>query len=178
MIPLKVGMTAPDFNATDHRGDAFALSQSMRGSPVLLIFYPANWGFICRNEIVEFRDRHNDYRSLGIKLLGISTNMAISHGLWSEQLCLPFPLISDPPGNIAAAYGVLDQDEESFNKGRAQRALFLLDGEMTVRFVWLAKNPWLEPDYDEILIACQSVLESKCSSPPMINGRVCSTSSL
>ncbi len=164
MIPLRAGAMAPDFIAVDQDGNKFTLSQWMCGACVLLIFYPSDWGFICRNEIVEFRDRQADYESLGIKLLGISTNMVISHGLWSEQLRLSFPLISDPPGDVPAAYGVLDTDEESFNKGRAKRALFLMDWSLTIRYAWVADNPWFEPDYEDVFSECRAILKPSCST--------------
>lgn len=156
--PLTVGSKAPDFTASDERGQAFRLSEHLATNHILLILYPADWGFICRNEVVEFRNQQEEYERFGIKLVGYSTNMVVSHGLWSEHLHLKFPLISDPPGAIASAYGVLDIDEESFNKGRTKRALFLIDRQMVVRYVWVTDNQWEEPDYDDVLASCIGAL--------------------
>jgi peroxiredoxin len=160
MIPIRVGARAPDFTALNERGEPDALSSLVESSHLLLIFYPADWGFICRNEVVEFRDRQPDFGRIGINLVGISTNSVTSHGVWSEHLKLRFPLISDPPGDIATAYGVLDVDKASFNVGRTKRALFLVDKGMIVRYAWVTENQWLEPEYDLVLASCAEALGS------------------
>jgi len=176
-IPLRSGSRAPDFTAPNERGQALTLSEHMAGGHALLIFYPADWGFICRAEVVEFRDRQAEYEQLGINLVGLSTNMVLSHGFWSESLRLRFPLISDPRGDIASAYGVFDDDEASFNKGRTKRALFLVDAEMVIRFAWVTENQWLEPDYDQVMAACKEALGAPYlgkmaeGTGPAINGR-------
>jgi peroxiredoxin (alkyl hydroperoxide reductase subunit C) len=158
LMPLPVGSMAPNFTAPDERDRPFTLSEHLAYGNVLLIFYPADWGFICRNEVVEFRDRQDDFERCGIRLVGYSTNMVVSHGVWSEHLRLRFPLISDPPGRIALAYGVLDTDEDSFNKGRTKRALFLMDRSGIVRYAWVTENQWQEPDYDRVLASCIEAL--------------------
>lgn len=154
-MPLGIGSRAPDFVAPDESGGSFSLGEAVRSGPVLLIFYPADWGFVCRSEILEFRDRQPAYEEMGIRLVGLSTNLVISHAVWSDNLKLRFPLLSDPPGAIAAAFGVLDLAEESFNKGRTKRALFLVDRERRIAYSWCTENQWLEPDYDEVEAACR-----------------------
>ncbi len=162
-IPIAVGSKAPDFTAPGDQGELTTLSELVNGKSVLLIFYPQDWGWVCRTEILEFQSRQNDYEAIGVRLVGLSTNLVVSHGVWSEHLNLRFTLVSDPPGQIAEAYGVLDTDEDSFNKGRTKRALILVDQEMMVRFVWVTDDPWLEPDYDSIFNACSEALERSVS---------------
>jgi peroxiredoxin len=157
-VPVPIGSAAPDFTAQDEKGGEFRFSEALLGGPILLIFYPADWGFICRNEIVEFRDRQAAFEVMGVRLIGYSTNMVISHAVWSDNLRLKFTLLSDPPGDVAAAFGVLDLAEESFNKGRTKRALFLVDRAMRVIYSWLSEDPWLEPDYEQVEAACREAL--------------------
>lgn len=158
--PIAVGTKAPDFSAPGDQGELATLSKMINGRAVLLIFYPQDWGWVCRNEILEFQNRQEDFEEIGVRLVGLSTNLVVSHGVWSEHLNLKFTLISDPPGHIAEAYGVLDTNDDSFNKGRSKRALILIDREMIVRYVWVTEDPWLEPDYDSISNACSEVLEN------------------
>lgn len=155
---LPVGSVAPDIAVPDERGELFRLSEAVQKGPVLLILYPADWGFICRNEVVEFRDRQAAFEAMGIRLVGYSTNMMVSHALWSDRLQLRFPLLSDPPGEVAAAFGVLDLAEESFNKGRTKRALFLVGKDMRIAYSWHTDDQWLEPDYDEVEAACREAV--------------------
>jgi peroxiredoxin len=160
-----VGSAAPEFTAPGDQGEPTNLRKLVASNSVLLIFYPQDWGWVCRCEVLEFHRRRNDLDRIGVKLVGLSTNLVVSHGVWSEHLGLDFPLISDPPGHIAEAYGVLDTDEDSFNKGRAKRALILVDRELIVRFVWVTDNPWLEPDYDWVIAACTEALQRPGGDP-------------
>ncbi len=67
---------------------------------------------------MEFQERIADFQSIGVRLVGISTDSVMSHGLWSEQLRISYPLLSDKDGTVSAAYGVMDLDADSFNQGR------------------------------------------------------------
>jgi len=165
MTMLPVGSRAPDFTLPDQRGSGFRLSEAVAHGPVLLILYPADWGFICRNEIVEFRDRQPVFGAMGVRLVGYSTNMTVSHAVWSDALKLEFPLLSDPSGDVAAVYGVLDVAAESFNRGRTKRALFLVDQRLSILYNWLTEDQWLEPDYDEVEAACRSALAGNMVAP-------------
>jgi peroxiredoxin Q/BCP len=167
MIPLPVGTKAPDFTLPDDRGEPVTLSALIQKGHVLLIFYPADWGFICRNEVVAFRDMQREFETMGVQLVGLSYNDIVSHGLWSTTLKLRFPLLSDHGLTVAKSYGVYDDKLDSFNKDRSERALFLIDRSQNISWSWVASNPWLEPDYDEVIEATtfQTHKGSVCFKP-------------
>jgi len=73
---------------------------------------------------------------------------------------IPFPLLSDFDGAISAKYGILG-GEEGYLKGRSNRAVFIVDSKMMVRFVWVADDPSYEPDYDEVLRSAVSVASER-----------------
>lgn len=127
------------------------MGAAMGRTGVLLIFYPSDWGQVCHRQMITLRDMHSELEDAGYALLGISFNDNVSHGLWAERLRLRFPLLSDRDCAVSAAYGVLDDNEESYNKGRPLRAMFMVNGEMVITWSWVTENLWLEPDYDELL---------------------------
>jgi peroxiredoxin len=83
-------------------------------------------------------------------LIGIGTNSTRSHGDWSIGLKLEFPLLSDLDGRVCKEWGVLCENGD-FMDGRAYRSVFLIDGNMTVRYKWVPDDPSYEPDYDTLL---------------------------
>ncbi|HVO78077.1 MAG TPA: redoxin domain-containing protein [Methanomassiliicoccales archaeon] len=113
-------------------------------------FYPADWGWVCNDEMKEFRERETEFTKAGARLVAIGTNSAISHRGWKEMLHLDFPVLSDFYGAVTRPYDVLDTTD-GFNKERSVRAVFLLDAKGIVRYRWIAANPWVEPDYDHVL---------------------------
>ena len=107
-----------------------------RGQWLILLFYPADFTFVCPTEIRGFRDHYERIRSLGADVLGVSTDSVYSHRAWIETSpdqggvgALPFPLASDMTKSVSEHYGVLDEDE-----GMALRALFIVDPEGILRY--------------------------------------------
>lgn len=161
---VSMGSLAPDFSMPGVSGSSTVLKELISTGPVLLIFYPADFGWICRSEILEFHERMIDFQNIGVQLVGISTDSVMSHGLWSEQLKISYPLLSDRDGMVSASYGVMDLDASSFNHGRCKRALFLVDREGIVRLIWVTEDQWKNPDTDRILAHCTRSLNGPRSS--------------
>lgn len=65
------GDKAPDFEIADHDGNPFRLS-ALRGTPVVLFFYPQDDTEGCTIENMEFSDLAPQFAALGVKLVGIS----------------------------------------------------------------------------------------------------------
>ena len=158
MKPLPVDSSAPDFTLMDQIGKPFNLREAVQSKKVLLIFYPTDWGQVCFQELSAFRELQPLFDQAGCQLVAISYNDIISHGLWSERLRLRFPLLCDRLGAVAALFGVQDDDENSFNYGRPQRALIMIDQSMTIVWKWVAPSLWLEPEYNEVLKAATGEL--------------------
>jgi peroxiredoxin Q/BCP len=96
---------APDFTATTYDGKVVTLS-SFRGKPIVVYFYPKDETPGCTKEACSFRDAWQDLAATGAVLIGVSMDNAESHKEFIEHWKLPFVLLSDPDGAIAAKYGV------------------------------------------------------------------------
>lgn len=103
---LAVGEKAPDFTGRLGGGGQFRL-QDLRGRRnVVLYFYPKDFTPGCTKEACSFRDRRPAIAALDAEVVGVSLDSAEKHAEFAETHGLPYPLVSDPDGKIAAAFGV------------------------------------------------------------------------
>jgi thioredoxin-dependent peroxiredoxin len=117
---LATGDTAPDFQAPNQDGTPFRLS-SLKGSPVVLYFYPKADTPGCTIEAKGFRDVYGEFTSKKVAVIGVSTDDCPDQKAFMDKYGLPFPLIADSTKEVARAYGVLGPS------GNARRATFLID---------------------------------------------------
>lgn len=102
----EVGQPAPDFELSDQQGQIRRLSE-WRGKWLVLYFYPKNDTPGCTTEACNFRDDWLQLQQLGAEVVGISVDTAASHAAFAQKYKLPFPLLADPKGEVAARYGAL-----------------------------------------------------------------------
>lgn len=150
--PLPPGEAVPDFTLPAGPDQEITLSD-LRGRPVILAFYPADWSPVCSDQMTLYQAVMPRFREYGARLLGISVDGLWSHAAFAEERGLGFPLLSDfhPKGEVARAYGVYRPGD-----GTSERALFVLDSEGVVRWNHLAP-PGVNPGADGILEALRSL---------------------
>lgn len=103
---LSVGDVAPDFSAEASDGRRLSLSE-LRGSVVVLYFFPRAFTPICTRETARFRDQHADFSALGARIVGVSPDPLETQCEFGSRQGVQFPLLADPDRRIATAYGVL-----------------------------------------------------------------------
>ncbi len=101
--PLHVGTAAPDFEAADQTGKRVKLSE-LKGSPVVLVFYPGDDTPTCTRQLCEFRDAWKEYQIAGVTVYGVNPQGAASHSKFVQKFSFPFPILVDAGGDIAGAY--------------------------------------------------------------------------
>ncbi len=132
--PPQPGSPAPDFTLPANDGREVSLA-SLRGHPVVLYFYPKDETPGCTKEACDFRDHTADLKKAGVVVLGVSTQDLASHRHFAAKEKIPFPLLSDPQGRVAALYGVQVHDIPGV--GRVfQRTTFVIDKDGRVARVW------------------------------------------
>ena len=132
--PPKVGEPAPSFDLPDHLGQRHRL-QDYAGKWVVLYFYPKNDTPGCTKEACSFRDDLFQLEKLGAKIIGASVDDTDSHAKFAKKYNLPFPLLVDKDGKLAASYGALT------NLGIvkfAKRYTFLIDPNGKIAKVYLS----------------------------------------
>lgn len=105
MIKLKDGELAPDFVSKDQNGNPFTLS-SLRGSRVILYFYPRDNTLGCSAEACSLRDGKSELTRMGFIIVGVSPDSEKSHQKFIEKKDLDFTLIADTDHSVAELYGV------------------------------------------------------------------------
>lgn len=105
MITLKVGDQAPDIKATIQDGSSFKLS-NLKGSKVILYFYPKDNTPGCTKQACNLRDNYNVLLEKGYKVYGVSADSAAKHIKFIDKYDLPFDLLVDEEMAIINNYGV------------------------------------------------------------------------
>jgi peroxiredoxin len=97
-------------------------------------------------------------------VLGLSVESSRAHTAFSEQLDLPFPLLSDLNREVVREYGVMytpDLRHREGYYGISKRAVFVLDQSGTVRYAWITDDALVTPNVDDIVAAVEHVAHRK-----------------
>jgi peroxiredoxin len=150
--PLSQGAMAPDFSLKSTPDQSLSLSD-LRGRPVILAFYPADWSPVCGDQMGLYNQILPEFHKHGAALLGISVDGTWCHAAFARDRGLHFPLLADfePKGAVARAYGVYRAED-----GECDRALFVIDAEGVIR--WSYVSPiGINPGADGILAALEAL---------------------
>jgi peroxiredoxin len=158
---LRAGTPAPDFGLRATPDQVLRLSE-LRGRPVILAFYPADWSPVCGDQMALYNEILPEFREYGAELIGISVDGVWCHAAFAKDRRLHFPLLSDfePKGAVSRLYGAYRAEE-----GTSERALFVIDGEGIIR--WSYCSPiGVNPGADGILNALESLQGRAAPSRP------------
>ena len=149
---LAAGTVAPNFTLRVTPDQNLTLAD-LRGKPVILAFYPADWSPVCGDQMTLYNEVLPEFRKHDAELLGISVDGVWCHAAFARDRHLHFPLLSDfePKGAVARKYGAYRKKD-----GFAERALFVLDRDGTI--AWSYCSPIaVNPGADGILEALEQL---------------------
>jgi peroxiredoxin Q/BCP len=159
MTAITPGTLAPDFTLETDAGTPFRLS-AMRGTPVVLYFYPQDDTEGCTIENREFSTLAPDFAALGVKLVGISPDSIADHCKFRDKYGLAVTLASDPDHKAIEPYGLW---EEKTTFGRRYvglvRSTFLIDAEGRIAGAW--KVTRIMNHADTVLAAARALVSGK-----------------
>ena len=150
--PLAAGTEAPDFRLPSGPEQELQLS-NLRGQPVILAFYPADWSPVCGDQMALYQAVMPEFERYNAGVLGISVDNVWSHRAFAEERGITFPLLSDfePKGEVSSMYRAYREGE-----GFSERALFVLDPEGVIHWSYVSP-PEVNPGADGILRALEDV---------------------
>lgn len=146
---VKVGETVPDFEfETYHKGEIKVMSLSkLRGKWVVLVFYPADFTFVCPTELEEFAKLYPQFQAKNTEIISVSSDTVYSHKAWHNASDgikqIKYPMAADPSGKLAYAFGVLIEGGEAVltsDEGLALRGTFIIDPLGTLRSMEINDN--------------------------------------
>jgi peroxiredoxin Q/BCP len=103
---LAVGADAPRPEAADHAGQPFDWNAFYSGGFSLVYFYPKADTPGCTKQACSLRDAFAQLAEKGVNVVGVSGDRAESQSAFRDKYKLPFPLLADPAGKVADAFGV------------------------------------------------------------------------
>ncbi|HKV75152.1 MAG TPA: redoxin domain-containing protein [Gemmatimonadales bacterium] len=153
---LPPGTSAPDFSLATAPDQRIRLSD-LRGKPVILAFYPADWSPVCGDELALFNEVLEEFGEYEAQLIGISVDGIWCHKAYTEIRHIRFPLLADfePKGAVSTAYGAYRAED-----GFSERALFVIDAGGVIRWSYLSPVG-VNPGANGILDALEALKASK-----------------
>ena len=97
-----------------------------KGKWLAIVFYPADFTFICPTELSELADNYEQFKKIGAEVLSVSTDKVETHKAWHDTSPsiqkIKFPMVADPAGKMSREFGVYIEHE-----GKALRGSFIID---------------------------------------------------
>ena len=147
---LEAHLDADDDRTPESELQRFRLSDStVAGNAVLLSFYTFDFAPACTEQSCRMRDAEFFQLADDLDVYGISADGPYSHAAFAEQRDLNYPLLSDTDGSVAERYGVLHEEFDGMRRV-AERALFVVDADRTVRYAWSDAEGWTDPDLEPV----------------------------
>ena len=133
---IKVGNKAPEFTLQDENGENVKLSD-MKGSWVVLYFYPKDNTPGCTTEALQFTEHINDFKKMNVEVLGVSADPCESHQRFMVKHDLKVKLLSDPEHKVLEQYSAW-ASKKMYGKSflGIQRSTVLIDPEGKIRHHW------------------------------------------
>ena len=117
---IQVGQEVPDFEMETYepaKGDfgKFSLSeQKKQGKWTVLVFYPADFTFVCSTELADLADEHENLKAAGAEVVTVSTDTVFTHLAWKrEEKFLEkaqYPMGADRTGEVSRLFGVYNEE--------------------------------------------------------------------
>jgi peroxiredoxin len=149
---LPRGARAPEFTLHVTPDQTLSLAE-LRGKPVVLAFYPADWSPVCGDQMALYNEVLPEFKKHGAELLGISVDGVWCHAAFAKDRRLHFPLLADfePKGEVSRKYGAYRTGD-----GFSERALFVIDPGGTIWWSYCSPVA-VNPGADGILEALESL---------------------
>ncbi|MEA2435969.1 MAG: thioredoxin-dependent peroxiredoxin [Thermoleophilaceae bacterium] len=153
---LQEGATAPDFELEDQDGNAVKLSE-LRGSPVVLYFYPKADTPGCTTQACGIRDRTGEYERFGARVLGVSPDKPAKLRKFADKYGLPFTLLADTEHSVADDYGAwVEKSMYGKTFWGVSRSTFIIDPAGKIAEVFPKVSP--ATHHDVVLAALEHLV--------------------
>ncbi|STO30954.1 Alkyl hydroperoxide reductase subunit C [Fusobacterium necrogenes] len=128
-----IGKKINEFKATAYQNGDFinVTSDNLKGKWSVVVFYPADFTFVCPTELEDLADHYEKFKAEGCEVYSVSTDTHFVHKAWhdtSDRIKkIQFPMVADPTGKISREFEVLVEEE-----GLALRGSFVINPEGVV----------------------------------------------
>ena len=129
-----INTTVKPFKAQAFHNGKFVevTDNDLRGKWSAVVFYPADFTFVCPTELGDLADMYADFQKIGLEIYAVSTDTHFTHKAWHDASDtikkIKYPMIGDPTGTITRNFGVMIEEE-----GLALRGTFLINPEGVIK---------------------------------------------
>jgi len=110
-----------------------------KGKWVVLIFYPADFTFVCPTELEDAQTYYEEVKKLGGEIMSVSTDTAFVHKAWHDESPaiskIEYPMLADPTGSVSRLFGTYIEDE-----GLSLRGTFIIDPDGVLKTIEIHEN--------------------------------------
>jgi peroxiredoxin len=145
---LGVGQKITYFELPDQQDYPWSLSGQLEMGPVMLIFYRGDWSPYCNGQLASYARKMEEFEKRGAQIAGISVDPPSNNASMVGKLLLPFPLLSDPEGELARLFGLWNKEE-----GVAAPSVVVIDQSGEVRYLYSGADVADRPRDEEVLAA-------------------------
>ena len=138
---VKIGTKIEEFEFEAYHNDEIKKMKfsDFEGKWLVLLFYPADFTFVCPTELAEAADLYEAFRKAGAEILSVSTDTAFVHKAWHDQSPaikkIHYPMVADPTGKLSRYFGTyLDQE------GLSLRGSFIIDPDGILKAMEIHDN--------------------------------------
>jgi peroxiredoxin (alkyl hydroperoxide reductase subunit C) len=124
------------FKSTAYKGGKFidVSDENLLGKWSVVVFYPADFTFVCPTELEDLAENHAEFEKLGVQIFSVSTDTHFSHKAWHDTSDaigkIQYAMIGDPTGAITRNFEVMREDQ-----GLADRGTFIVDPQGVIQAV-------------------------------------------
>ena len=106
---------------------------------LVLLFYPADFTFICPTELEETADYYEEFKKAGAEILSVSTDTAFVHKAWHDHSPaikkIQYPMVADPAAKLCRYFETYMDDE-----GISLRGSFIIDPDGVIKAIEIHDN--------------------------------------
>ena len=151
MAEVGVGEKVPYFELPDQQGYPWSLSGELEIGPVVLVFYMGDWCSYCNGQLASYARRFGEFEGRGAQVAGVSVDPPENNARLVGKLRLPFPLLSDPRGELIKRLGLWDEE------GVAKPSILVLDRTGGIRYLYSGNDFADRPDDGEVFAALKGI---------------------
>ena len=112
---------------------------SLKAKWSVVVFYPADFTFVCPTELEDLADKYEEFKKLGVEIYSVSTDTHFAHKAWHDTSDaikkVNYTMIGDPTGAITRNFDVMIEEE-----GLALRGTFVINPEGQIKLCEIHDN--------------------------------------
>ncbi|HLP49376.1 MAG TPA: redoxin domain-containing protein [Chitinophagales bacterium] len=155
-MALAIGTQAPDFKLPNTDKKEVSLSD-FKGKNLVIQFFPAAFTGVCTAQMCSSRDDLSFYNGLNATVVGLSTDMPFSLGVFKQQNNINFDLLSDYNKTLIKDYDMYQEDFALGLKGVAKRGVVVIDKEGVIQYTETTANPGVQVNFDALKEAIEKL---------------------